>query len=123
MDLTVYMAAAWAWFGLKLLFIGIALKLFYFRVYKYFVLRRFYESQPGVKIFDGTYPLTGVAIRTGREMYREKEPDDNVFCQQRLLEEETQAYGAQTYVAFGDAEPILYISDPKIVQDLYTTNN
>ena len=93
--------------------------MFYERCYKYKILRDYYESQ-GVKVVPKTYPFVG---SFGGELLNKNPQNDNVFIVTRLANDTVGMDVSKTALYFADVEPSLHISDPKIVQDLYTTNN
>lgn len=96
--------------------------LIYQRVYRYKVLRDYYESQ-GVTVIRNTAPFLGSFIAIAGELWQKRDPSDNKFVVTRLADEIIGSNNSVTALYFADSDPMLHISDPKIVQDLYTTNN
>ena len=52
-----------------------------------------------------------------------KDPSDNRFIVTKLAEEIVGRDVSITAMYFADSDPTLHISDPKVVQDLYTIHN
>jgi cytochrome P450 len=77
-----------------------------------------------MKVIDGTYPLLGSLIPIIKAELNREGPADNVFVSAKVANDELSRVGkCTTLLSFGPNEPYLHISDPKIVQELYTTNN
>ena len=70
-----------------------------------------------------TYPFVGTTPRIMKEILRVKEKNDNEFCITTIVEEEVGSKVYPTLLHFTASDPTLHISDPKIVQALYTTHN
>jgi cytochrome P450 len=91
-------------------------------VYKYWVIRRYYEKQ-GVKVVKFTYPFFGSLIPIINGVIKAKDPNDNVYIVAKIARENLDSDHKRTLIVFGPNEAYVHISDPKIVQELYTTNN
>jgi hypothetical protein len=94
--------------------LGIVLPYFlYFRVYQYFITRRFYEKQ-GVKVIDGTYPFIGSMLKLVEHMRSSKKSGDNIFCVTKMAEE-CLGQTAGVFIYYPCADPCLHVADPKVI--------
>ena len=80
--LSVLEVSQYSWFIVKYFLAGLlaiaTLYLLHQRVYKYWVIRSYYEKQ-GVKVVDQTYPLLGSLYPIIKHTLATTDPNDNVY--------------------------------------------
>lgn len=92
------------------------------RVIQYFISYRFYSSQEKVKMIPGSLPILGDSIIHLKSKEESKRKGDNYNCTFRIMRDLVGLKTGNICVMLAH-NPFISISDPKVVQELYTTKN
>ena len=104
-------------------FLFIALPYFvYTRVILFYIRKSFYEKQKNVTIVPTAYPILGILFEIVKQQEYSKLKGDNYHPSFRIMRD-VGATNAGTYVVWIGHNPVLWISDVNVIQDLYTSKN
>ena len=110
---------------LKALGLAFLSYLFYWRVIDYAHSVWFYGNQDKetVVIMPGHLPLLGNLVQIAQSMWKSYKEGDNYFVLKHALDKSQTEESQAAVITFITDRPVIGISDPAIVAELYTTKN